>query len=123
VGKDGRSIERINVDGTGRTTLFSSATVQYGAARYSPDGKRLAFSKTVSGDYELFVKNADGTVKRLTTSKYYDMDPTWSPDGSRIAFTSARTGNGQVWSIGSNGGTATRLTHTADLDIMPAWSH
>ena len=123
VGKDYRSIERINVDGSGRTTVFSSATVTYRAPRYSPDGKRIAFSKTVNGDYELFVKNADGTVKRLTTSTYFDGEPAWSPDGSKIAFTSSRTSIAQVWVIGSNGGTATRLTHTSYTDTSPAWSH
>jgi Tol biopolymer transport system component len=77
---------------------------------------------TVSGDLELFVKNADGTVKRLTTSKWFDADPTWSPDGSRIVFASARAGGSQLWSMSSNGGTATRLTNSNE-DKLPAYSH
>ena len=38
------------------------------------------------------------TTRRRTTS------PTWSPDGSRIAFDSSRSGNEDVWSVGSGGG-------------------
>jgi Tol biopolymer transport system component len=123
IGKDARSIERINADGTGHVILFSSTTSEYHSPVYSPDGKRLAFVKSVSGDLELFVKNPDGSVKRLTTSKYYDVDPSWSPDGSKIFFASARSGVGQIYSMSASGGTATRLSFSSAGDWHPLSWH
>jgi dipeptidyl aminopeptidase/acylaminoacyl peptidase len=59
-------------------------------ASFSPDGMKLAFISTVSGEAQIYLANADGTnVKRLTTGST-NAQPTWSPDGSRILFSSNR---------------------------------
>ncbi|HEY3011984.1 MAG TPA: hypothetical protein VGJ36_04495 [Gemmatimonadales bacterium] len=126
VGKDSKTIEQINPDGTGHKVRISSATPLRDPA-FSPDGKKIAFSRLVGtgNNYELFVKNyLDGSMKRLTTSSAYDMGPTWSPDGSKIAFASRPTaGKFQVYTIGSTGGPSTRITHTSVEEGSPAWSH
>jgi Tol biopolymer transport system component len=86
--------------------------------------KKLAYSKMVTGNEELFVKNlGDGTTRRLTTSASEDYWPSWSPDGSRIAFTSRRSGTLQIWTMGATGGSPLRLTHTAGTELYPQWSH
>jgi len=70
------------------------------------------------------VKNlVDGTVKRLTTSTGADMWPSWSPDGAKIAFASFRSGKWQIWTMSSTGGSPTRITHTANTEQMPVFSH
>jgi len=56
-----------------------------GWPRWSPDGKRIAFTSRRTGNYELWVINRDGSgLRQLTESKggHYS---TWSPD-NRIAF-------------------------------------
>jgi Tol biopolymer transport system component len=126
LGSTGKTINRINADGSGLKTLVSSTNLLSQPA-LSPDGKKLAFVKAV-GTYgsnrEIFVKNfADGVTKRLTTSSGNDIQPTWSPDGSKIAFTSIRSGSYQIWTMSATGGSVTRITHTTTGEQDPAWSH
>jgi serine/threonine protein kinase/Tol biopolymer transport system component/Tfp pilus assembly protein PilF len=57
--------------------------------RWSPDGKRIAFSSRRSGNYELWIINRDGSgLQQLTrdhASPGAHYSP-WSPDGTRIAY-------------------------------------
>jgi Tol biopolymer transport system component len=58
---------------------------------WSPDGTRIAFSGLTGGLTDLFtVDVATGTMNRLTSDPYADIQPSWSPDGERIAFTTDR---------------------------------
>ena len=67
---------------------------QFGA--WSPDGGKIAFMSTRSGDPEIYVANADGSgVTRLTDTPGRDAHPAWTPDGKSILFQSPREG-GQV---------------------------
>ena len=92
---------------------------------FSPDGRKIAFTKTVSGNADIYVWTYGlNTTKRLTTHASYDGLPTWSPDGSKIAFESARSGQSQIWTMNaSTGGGLTRITHTSTGETDPAWSH
>lgn len=104
--------------------LVTSETVM-ASPRFSPDGTKIAFSKLVGSNIDVYVKYLyGGTVKRLTTDPAWDGSPTWSPDGTRIAFESARTGKSQIYVMSaSTGGNVTRITHTATHEKYPAWSH
>src|SRR5262249_38501496 len=53
----------------------------------SPDGKKIAFIRTKSGNSILYTANPDGTgVEQICTMQNRQMlYPRWSPDGSRIA--------------------------------------
>jgi hypothetical protein len=69
---------------------------------WSPDGTRIAFTRTVNfdplsgGNNEIFSMRSDGTdVRRLTQSPRRDSNPAYSPNGRRIVFT--RTGNSAPW--------------------------
>ena len=104
--------------------MLVSSTAYVQRPAYSPDGKKLAYSRMVTGDEELFVKNlVDGATRRLTTSAGEDYWPSWSPDGSRIAFTSRRSGTLQIWTMSANGGSPLRITNTPGTELYPQWSH
>src|SRR3712207_6711701 len=101
---------------------------------WSPDGRRIAFSRQAGDVVALFVMNADGSgVRRLIApvrgpegAPSRDFLPGWSPDGRQIAFTSNRGGFGEpdIFRIDADGTDLTRLTRTPTFtgDFGPAWS-
>ncbi len=73
-------------------------------ARWSPDGKWIAYVAEVEGDSEIFRMRIDGSnPTRLTTNPGADTDPSWSPDGASIAFASARDGTHGVFTMNADG--------------------
>jgi Tol biopolymer transport system component len=90
--------------------LISSTRVDHDA-RYSPDGKRIAFGSNRSGSFEIWVCNADGSNPAQLTSFAdfnYVAGPLWSPDGKLIYFSYRFQGKWVPYVIDSDGGTATR---------------
>jgi len=60
-----------------------------GAARISPDEKRLAFIRSVGPNSSLLVENVDGSGERQVAARKFPeglSSPVWSPDGSTIAY-------------------------------------
>jgi dipeptidyl aminopeptidase/acylaminoacyl peptidase len=58
--------------------------------RWSPDGKRILFESTRSGESQLWViEVGGGEARQLTTLSTGASNGTWSRDGKRIAFVSA----------------------------------
>src|SRR5258708_3911060 len=55
-------------------------------ARYSPDGKRIAFISDRNGSDNIWIMNADGSGPRELTKekKFMFGSPVWSPDGQYI---------------------------------------
>jgi Tol biopolymer transport system component len=79
----------IKPDGTGLRQLTNVAADKSAASpAWSPDGRRIAFQSNVSGDFQLWVMNADGSGKTrlLSDPGYAHYEPSWSPDGSRLVF-------------------------------------
>lgn len=106
----------MNDDGSRRRKLTHSTQATHGYPRWSPDGKRIAFTryldKTKSQTTaEVFVMNADGTdPQRLTYNNVLDTDSSWSPDGDYLVFSSTRTESWEVFVIEVATGTVTQLT-------------
>jgi hypothetical protein len=66
---------------------------------WSPDGSRIAYSSTQSGQWRIWVMNQDGSGKTQLSPdpverNYVDTSPAWSPDGSKIAWHRDRAGGG-----------------------------
>jgi dipeptidyl aminopeptidase/acylaminoacyl peptidase len=87
VAKNSRtSVTYIVPIGGGTPRQFPSASIKAGEARWSPDGKWVAYT---SGG-QLWVSAADGSAPRqLTTLNGGASGPVWSPTGDRIAFVSS----------------------------------
>jgi hypothetical protein len=85
------SIVVMHADGTDQKELLDEPASD---PAWSPDGKKIAFSKSTPGGLSsIYIMNADGSgdPRRLTTEHVArDANPAWSPDGSRIAFQSTR---------------------------------
>lgn len=60
-------------------------------ATLSPDGRKIVFTSTRSGDLELYTMNVDGSdVKQVTNELGYDGGAFFSPDGSKLIFRASR---------------------------------
>ncbi|MFQ5629956.1 MAG: PDZ domain-containing protein, partial [bacterium] len=69
--------------------LSNSSGVAERYPAWSPDGKTLAYWSDRSGEYELTVRNADGSgsEQKLTAlGAGYRYQPYWSPDSKKLAF-------------------------------------
>ena len=80
-------------------------------ARFSHDGKWIAFTKMQNRAQKIWVKQTSAGVeaRQLTIGTTYNSWPIWSPDDQQIAFVSAREGKTGIWSISVNGGPETLL--------------
>ncbi len=79
--------------------------------RFSPDGKRIAFTSDRGGGDNIWVMSVDGSDKRQITKEEFRLlnQPSWSPDGRFIIakkhFTTSRSlGTGEVWLYHVSGG-------------------
>lgn len=65
---------------------------------WSPVSEQIVYQSPVSGSWDLYVINADGSGKRqLTTDPAVEGLPAWSPDGQWIAYVSDVGGNWGIW--------------------------
>jgi tricorn protease len=58
-------------------------------ATWSPDGKSIAYLSDRTGEYEIYVRNADatGTERQVTKgASAWRFTPQWSPDSAKLAF-------------------------------------
>jgi TolB protein len=130
-------IRIVNADGSGsrlvldnRVTNTTNPLGRYGEqnreASWSPDGRRIAFSRrsatttfncnpTCTGsqtvlESDVWVMNADGTdVRQLTSTPSVDeVDPSFSPNGAQIAYfrlpARGQNSDGQIWVMNADGG-------------------
>ena len=97
-----------------------------GYPRFSPDGRRIAFASTRSGDrQEIWLAAADGSsAVQLTRGPGRSQGcPCWSPDGQRIAFDSlGEDGQSDIWAIDVKGGAPRRLTRDPGDESVPSFS-
>ena len=85
--------------------------------RFSPDGKKIAFTSDAGGGDNIWVMNADGTEAKAVTKEKFRLlnNPYWTPDGdylvARKHFTSQRSlGAGEIWQYHQTGGSGGQLT-------------
>ena len=103
--------------------LTHSSNAHDKAARWSPDGRRIAFLSDRSGEEEVYVIDALGVgqPEQLTTGgKAMRYDPEWSPDGKRLAFSDK---DGRLWVVTLAGKQLVEVAHDPRGEIRAySWS-
>jgi Tol biopolymer transport system component len=110
--------------------------VSFDAPAWSPDGTRIAFTRTTLDRKStfrprLYVIDANGGPARPLARAA--ADAAWSPDGRRIAFASVRDRNGkrcwdqchlfaELYVMNADGTGLKRLTRNPGDDHAPSWS-
>jgi YVTN family beta-propeller protein len=88
---------------------------------WSPDGSQIAWRR----DWNIWVMNADGSIKVQLTSDHAARTPKWSPDGKWICFLAWPPGEMQymdVYIVPASGGTPIDVTSSPRNDLEPNWS-
>ena len=118
----------------GSVQRLTTNTVNEDMASWSPDGRKIVFSKDVAkpaddqeatdGDYELFTIAPDGSAeKQLTQFPGFVSGPAWSPDGKRIAFYGrGEDGNLDLFVMKANGKGIQNITKDTMEEYSPSWS-
>jgi Tol biopolymer transport system component/DNA-binding winged helix-turn-helix (wHTH) protein len=93
-------------------------------ATWSPDGRRLAFSK----GFEIYLANSDGNnIRKLATVPGLAESMRFSPDGTRLRFTLEDTGSNaeSIWEIRTDGSNLHPLFpgwHTPPWECCGLWT-
>ncbi len=91
---------------------------------YAPDGRRLAFVSTRTGNGDIYVLDlAGGALRRVTWDDAPDQLDGWSLDGRWLYFTTSRgdiQGKSDVWRVRADGGTP--MPVAADRYTNEFWS-
>ena len=120
--REGYDLFTMNADGSGQTNLSNEQAYDEDPA-WSPDGTKLAYTRSANAVPEIYVMNADGSGKtNLTNNPASDRYPTWSPDGTKIAFTRWIGGSNEIFAMNADGSGQTNLTNNAAEDDGAAWS-
>ena len=100
--------------------LLTASLVAPGAqAQEDPvGGGRIAFGSARGGDNEdIFIRDPDGTERRLAVTSSDERDPQLSPDGAHVLFTR----NDDIYVADVSGTNVTNLTNDASYDGYPTW--
>ncbi len=73
--------------------------------RFSPDGRRLVYMSSRTGNADIWLLDLEsGEERRLTDNPAQELPVGWAPDGKSILFLSDRDGGFHAWTLEVEGG-------------------
>jgi Tol biopolymer transport system component len=117
-----RQLTWFDRSGTTRGTAGDLDRSGLSSPSVSPDGRRVAVSRTVEGNTDVWL--LDGArMSRVTLDAASDRFPLWSPDGTRIVFASSRSGRFEIYQkLAGGAGVEERLVPSDQLAVAASWS-
>jgi len=119
-----REIWTMNADGSNQQ-LFAEGF----SSTWSTDGSKLIYAANKSGNFDLYISDANGTnEKKLTSSEKDEANPNLSPDGKKIVFTASigvmrgSESSTEIWIMNLDGTNPIQLTNNSFFDGWPKWS-
>ncbi|HRH42886.1 MAG TPA: winged helix-turn-helix domain-containing protein [Pyrinomonadaceae bacterium] len=90
---------------------------------FSPDDKKIAFASDRTGNYEIWLSDADGkNQQQLTQTGKSAGSPRFSPNGKMIAFDVQDGERSDIFTISVDGGKANKIVSLETRAILPSWS-
>jgi Tol biopolymer transport system component len=121
----------VNADSTGLRRITPLALAATFSARWSPDGRWIAFSTAFGhsrfGDgSQIWIVHPNGShLRELTYPLHGDISsgPVWSPDSRKLVFQSfhPEVGHGDLWTVNIGGAGLFQLTNTTAFENTPSW--
>ncbi|MTI31887.1 amidohydrolase family protein [Xanthovirga aplysinae] len=114
----------------GEAILLRSGHAYEVQPRFSPDGKKIAFTSDAGGGDNIWIMNNDGSQAHQVSKEDFRLlnNPVWTPDGqyliARKHFTSERSlGAGEIWMYHISGGKGIQLTKRKNdqQDVNEPW--
>jgi dipeptidyl aminopeptidase/acylaminoacyl peptidase len=108
------NITEVSLDGTEIRTLHDDVW-EHGEPTYSPDGKDIAYTRNVDGDYSIWTVPSDsGNPRQLTTIPGRAGSPSWSTKGELIVYLhESPVAPPDVWEIDVSSGQTRQRTFSA----------
>jgi TolB protein len=116
----------MNADG-GNPSAWVATAAWDEYPRWAPDGQRISFSSTARtggvDNSEIFVRQANGSLTRVTQTQAENQWADWSPDG-RLAYTEGYQGdsNWDIYLSNADGSNRTLWLGGPGRDVQPTWS-
>ena len=91
--------------------------------KWSPKGKRIAYTSFDGGHLQVHVIDVDSRDDRpLLPSADESFAPAFAPDGQTVALSMSMAGNADIFTVNSGGSFPRRLTTSPAIDTSPSYS-
>ncbi len=92
--------------------------------RFSPDGRRVAYSAHQKGYRDIYVYEREtGKTRRITADRFLDINPAWSADGRYLLFSSDRDDIFNVYAYDMENSAVSQVTNVIGGAFDPVVSH
>lgn len=89
---------------------------------WSPDGNKIAFQSSRTGNPEVFIMSYNGeNVEQITFNPEFDGIPKWSPQDNLFAFNSNRDGSPNVFTLNLETKELTQITSNKSYNFIQDW--
>lgn len=120
-----RALHAVQVDSGAARSVLPLATTEQDVLRprLSPDGTRLAYTRSQEGQLEVWVRTmSDGTSQRVARLGDGAAFPIWSPDGRALAVDVWRDGHAQAHVVDLASGEVTQISRGVEQAWVRSWS-